>query len=197
MPRILELVDSPPFLPVSVDDAKLHLRIDSTDEDAILRGFIESATEYVENATDRQLITASYAYSFDRVPCDRRVELPKSPLVSVGSITYIDADGQLQTLSPSAYRAVLNRTPAHVHFISLPPSLSCREDAITITYAAGYGNPEDVPFLLQMAIKQLVGTWYANRESVVDRQLYDVPAGVDRILDSYRVGGIKWVGSTN
>lgn len=196
MPRNLELTTPPPFQPITVEDAKSHLRLDGTDEDGLIRGYVEAATEYVENATDRQLITASYAYSFEAVPCDGRVPLPKSPLVSVESVTYIDTNGDEQTLPTSDYRVVTTRTPGHVHVVNLPSSLYDREDAITINYTCGYGNPEDVPSLLVMAIKQLVGTWFNNRESTSERQLYEVPAGVDRILDNYRVGGFEWVGSS-
>jgi uncharacterized phiE125 gp8 family phage protein len=194
MPRHLALTTPPPFLPVTVEDAKNHLRIDTDDEDSIIRGFIEAATEWVENATDRQLITASYAFSFAEVP-DEELELPKSPLVSVDSVTYIDADDEEQTLDPSAYRVTTNTTPGEIVFIDSPDSLADRTDAITVNYTAGYGDPEDVPYLLQMAILQLVGTWYSNREGVTDQQLREIPFGIERLIGQYRVGGVRWIGS--
>jgi len=91
---------APASEPITLTEAKAHLRVetDFTEDDTIIGTFISAARESCEARTGRQLVTATYALRLGGFPCGDSIELPKPPLVSVTSITYVDTDGT--TLDP-------------------------------------------------------------------------------------------------
>ncbi|NDC98941.1 MAG: phage gp6-like head-tail connector protein [Betaproteobacteria bacterium] len=54
--------------PLSLDEVKEHLRIDSSAEDALLQMYMEAAREICEHHTARALITQTWETTFDRFP---------------------------------------------------------------------------------------------------------------------------------
>src|SRR5688572_769919 len=80
--------------PVTLAEAKAHLRIDGADEDAVLNGILDAATEWVEDQTRQQLRPATLEYVLDQFPAGREIRLPKPPLRSVDAIRYFDPAGQ-------------------------------------------------------------------------------------------------------
>jgi hypothetical protein len=54
--------------PVTLDEAKLWCRIDIPDDDALVRGLIASARQYVESAYNRTLVSTGWRASIDRFP---------------------------------------------------------------------------------------------------------------------------------
>ncbi len=178
----ITLVTPPAQMPVSLADAKATLRIVTDDEDDLIDGLIRAATRHVETFTRRQLVTATYRASLDDWPRDR-LYLPRSPLVSVGSATYIDTAGSVQAWDSSQYRVVAGE-PGYL----LPayggswPSHRAGGDPITVTFTAGYGGPSDVPATFQTAILMLVAHWFENRESVTPGNMGEVPQTINMLL---------------
>lgn len=197
--------------PVSEDDMKDHLRLTGLDvQDALLQAAIDGATQYFQDATRQQLVTASYAWKFDAFPgagippswaagrCGRIVHaddlaliVPLPPLVSVASIQYLDTTGASQTLSSAAYtvdtaskpgRIVLNQGYAW-------PATIQQANAVTVTFTAGYGSASSVPPLLRQGIKLLAAHWYENREAASDRKFEALPMALQSIIDQQNYGG--------
>ena len=54
------ILTAPTVEPVSLAEAKLHCRVDTTDENTLLSALIVAAREYVEQVTGRALITRTY-----------------------------------------------------------------------------------------------------------------------------------------
>lgn len=75
--RSLRVVEPPAVEPVTLLEAKLHLRVDTTEDDLYIKRLIEAAREYVEVATDRSLIVRRLRATSDRFPAV--FELPKPP----------------------------------------------------------------------------------------------------------------------
>src|SRR5688572_26659587 len=96
------VVSGPLALPISIAQAKKHLREDDSDQDYIIDGLIRAAVEDVQNEASRQLVTATYDVAFDCVPSGiwRR---PRAPLRSVTHVKYLDTNGTLQTLATATY----------------------------------------------------------------------------------------------
>lgn len=97
----LFLVTAPASEPVSLDEVKLHLRVDSTAEDALIAGLNTSARDYAESFTQRAIPQQTWDYKLCAFPCE--IWLPKAPCISVTSITYIAPDGTSTVLDSALY----------------------------------------------------------------------------------------------
>ncbi len=91
---------APTLEPVSLEDLKLHLRIelDVLDEDEYLEGLIKTAREHVEDITRRQIITATWDYYLDGWPKGDAFKLPFGNLQSVSAVTYKESDWTTEEL---------------------------------------------------------------------------------------------------
>jgi len=82
--------------PVSLADAKLHLRLDdiggSHPHDALVTSLISSAREFAEHYTGRALAQQTLEVALDSFPNGDTIDLPRPPVASVTSIKYDDSD---------------------------------------------------------------------------------------------------------
>ena len=66
--RGLTLVTAPASEPVSLTEAKAHLRLDSADDDSLITALIRSARETAEAHMRRALVSQTWRLSLDRFP---------------------------------------------------------------------------------------------------------------------------------
>lgn len=177
--------------PVSISDIRTHIRIDHTEEDSILLGYLLAARSQLERDTRRALISQTWVLRMDRFP-EWDVYLSPCPVASVSSITYVDVDGATQTLSSSLYRVDATSEPARIEpaWGETWPSTRSVSNAVTITFTAGYGAETSVPQLAKQAIRMLVAHWYMNREAVDVRGM-SIPLGYEAIVDRLRWSGYR------
>lgn len=185
------LITAPAIEPVSLADARLHCRIDSTAEDDLLAIYITAARQMAEELTNRALITQQWRQTLDAWPAED-VRLDRSPQVSIDSVTYIDAAGATQTLSSAAYALDAATSPGWLIPAdgSTWPSTDTVANAVSITYTCGYGAAaSDVPAPIRSWILLTVGYLYAQREAVdLTGKASAIPSRfVDRLLDPYIV----------
>ena len=101
---MLKLITPPTIEPISLSELKAHLRIDGTDEDALLNAIIKTAREHVEAITRRALIQQTWQLILDGWWLSGAIlELPMPPLISVESIVYKDSAGTEYTLESNKY----------------------------------------------------------------------------------------------
>lgn len=166
------LVVTPPAVePVLLGEAKLHLRIDTDDEDGLIIGYLHAAALYCEQIQGRAYITRTLRLELDSFPGGSGVILlPRPPTGAIVSVEYDDEDGAGQTLDAADYEADLNSEPARLRPAEglTWPATASTFAAARITYTAGYGpDPTDIPEDLRAAVKLVLGDLYENRESVV------------------------------
>ena len=186
--------------PVSVAEAKEHLRIvDTTEDDDYVGQLIDAATTWCEDYCDRTFADKQYTVAFDDF-FGTRIELPRPPVrlnaVSSGAtvtISYVDTGGTTQTLTWSQsgtqqFRLDRDHVPALVYplYLQVWPSVRLDDKSVQITYLAGYGGAANVPTPARHAIKMLVGHWYLTREAVGNAG-QNVPMGVAALLEP-----LKW-----
>lgn len=173
--------------PITLQNARDHCKVDGADDDALLRGYIVAARSYVETATDRTLPLTTYRLTLASF-CDE-IKLPKPPLVSVTSITYVDANGTTQTLSTDVY--YVDTTTLQGRIVLKPgqswPVLGDAVYPVTITFVAGYSN-ETMPETAKHAIRLLVSHFYCNRDAVSGVSKSPVPMAVDSLLSCLNWG---------
>lgn len=158
-------------LPVSLELTRMHLRNeDLRVDDALVRALILSATQNIEAQYGLALLEQTVVQTHNAFPAssDTPMLLRIAPLLSVTSITYIDAAGATQTWNASQYTSGrFNNTAFIVPKIgySWPSGLAKMPNAVTITYDAGYGTKsENIPEPIKQAILLNVGWLYENRE---------------------------------
>jgi len=185
----VSLVTPPSETAISLEDAKLHLREQSSDYDVLIEAYIEAATDLIQQQTARCLITQVWRVTFDAF--DDPFRLPWAPVQAVSNITYFDADNASQTLATSVYGTYADHQGFYLGLLNSQswPAVYTRNDAISVTFVAGYGEPQDVPGALKAALMVLVGDMYANAESyTIGVSASSVPssATADRLLSPYR-----------
>lgn len=188
------LVSPPAQEPLDVDTVKLHVRQENTDDDALIRGLIVAARQYVESYTRRQLITQTWDYTLDAFPCGALV-VPLAPVSAVTFIQYLDTAGVTQTWSTTQYLTDIPSGPwaqrpriAPAYGVSYPSTYDVL-NAVTVRVVAGYGASGDaVPGPIKSAMLLLIGQWYAHREPQVTGNLVSpLPHAVDALLWPYKV----------
>lgn len=198
----LKLVTAPSSEPVTLSDAKMHLRVDLsfTNDDGYISGLIMAARAYIEDVTGRALVTQTWDMWLDRWPSVDFIEIPLPPLQSVTSLTYWDVDSAEYSLTENDEFTV--DTESLFGRIILeddevwPSEVLHPNNPIKIRFVAGYldtSSPPDsaagVPAPLKQAIKLLIGHWYSNRMAVSPDQMGEVPLGVKSLLAPYRAYG--------
>ena len=183
----LRLTSPPAIEPVSLEEIKLHLRLDSgITEDALLSSLITAARQYCEGFQRRAYITQTWQMWLDRFPAIDNIYLPWPPLQSVSSIKYYDTEGVESTLHDSNYYVDTNSQPGRLSLNygkSWPTTALRPTNGVCVTFVCGYGDTAaDVPVKVLYGMKLLIGHYYENREAVSQSQLYPAPMSVDALL---------------
>lgn len=169
----LILITAPTVEPVSLAEARAHLRIDIDDDDTLISGLITAARSHLEGIARPKLamINQTWDYIADSFPTGDTFEIRPYPLQSITSIKYTDDDGVEATFSAANYQVDTSRQPGRLRLKSTAswPSVVLREmNGLAIRFVAGYGaTGASVPMPLRQAILLLVGHWYENREPVL------------------------------
>lgn len=200
----LKLITAPLHMPITLAEAKAHMRVDGTVDDALIAGLIGSAVEAAQNITRRQLVTATYDYTLPGFPAPTRlnplaaIELLAPPLQAVTGVYYIDSTGAEQPLACGAYV---------VDTFSLVPGLSpvlgtswpaTQEgpNAVRVRFTCGWAMDASVsppawtgPESIKAWLMIRVATMYEQREAVAVGSGYAVAdisrPFVDGLLDPY------------
>jgi uncharacterized phiE125 gp8 family phage protein len=162
----LSLTTPPAVEPVSLADAKAHLKIDTTDDDALIARVIAAARARAEWHTGRALVTQSWTLWLDCWPLAGTIEIPLPPLQSVTAVTTYARDDSAAVLSAALYTVDAASAPARLALKpgAAPPTDLRAINGIGIAFTAGYGDSaDDVPALLTQAILSLVAFLYENR----------------------------------
>ncbi len=202
----LQLVISPAGEPVTLIEAKLHLRVDFDEDDTLISALISAARQAAETLTGRQFITARWKLVLDCFPGSSlmRVQLgqsfslpghaillPKVPVQSVVAINYLDMAGVQQVMPASTYTVDTACEPARITpvFGQAWPNCLPQIGVVSVTFDSGYGTAAQVPEGIKSWIKLRVGSLYTHREevAVLSRGRIDPLPFVDGLLDPYKV----------
>ena len=178
-------ISTPTQEPVSVDEVKDQCGILTTDHDAKISGWIKSARQWVEGNIGRALITQTITYKIEDFPYDDELYLPRPPLVSVTSVKYIDTSGATQTWSSGNYTVDTVAQPGRIipTYNTQWPSVQSIDNAVTITYVAGYGTADNVPQAIKQAIMLKV---ISDFKSLTGNDLDSSDSRIDSLLGQYR-----------
>jgi uncharacterized phiE125 gp8 family phage protein len=189
------LITAPAVEPLTLAEAKLYLRVDATTENSLITGMIVSARQMVETYTRRALATQTWDFRYPWFMDTRRpLIVPKAPLQSVTSVTYLDEDGASQTLGSSNYTvrtfsgAVAGRGYVELKDdVSLPSVYTDAIMPVTVRAVCGYGVAADVPDGLKMAIYLMLGDLYEQRQETMMSMSSKTKTTTERLMSPYRL----------
>jgi hypothetical protein len=216
----LVVVTPPGSEPITIDEAKLHLRVTGTDDDAYITGLITAVRQHLEKIENRCFMTQTLRMQLDSFPdlpnatlkffiptysvesylaraislMSGPLRLLRSPVQSVTSIKYLDANGTLQTLAQNpgpglpGYIVDTDSEPARIAPANnLPwPVTLAQQSAVQVLYVAGYSSADLVPETVKHAMKLLIGELYENREAISDKMSFPV-GSFDRLTWADRI----------
>lgn len=187
------LITPPTAMPVTLEEAKLHLRVEDDGDDGLIRGLIAGAVSYLDGWTGilgRCLVEQTWRVDFDTF--GRCMRIPLWPIIEIESITWRNEAGQVATIADENYALRTDERGAYVHWdkaYSFPSGLY-ESAAVSVLVKAGYPNDENdvstVPAALKVAILLLVGTWFDNREATVSGNASELPFAVNALIAPFR-----------
>lgn len=203
---------------IPIEVLRRQLRVDSDEQDDEIRAFAASVVSSLEGDgtglescwLGRVLLPQSWVLTLDGFPGGTggfgslggrgAIPLPLAPVIEIEGITYLDADGNAQTLDGSKYRLLADRLPAEVipaYGESWPATLD-DQAVVSVRFRAGYAGGEEldsppgssaVPPAIQQAIKLIVGDFFAMRETVnVGNIVNELPWTASVLLTPFRTG---------
>ena len=154
----LQLLTAPTAEPVSLVQAKTHLRIVDTSEDALVAGLIVAARAMCENRTQRSLVVSRWKLVGDSFPGvgltgvpygamytlpGHAITLPWGAVLQVVSITYLDMSGVRQTMPVADYAVDLASEPVRITpvFGKIWPIPLPQIGAVEVTFDSGHIAP--------------------------------------------------------
>jgi uncharacterized phiE125 gp8 family phage protein len=190
----LPIIVTPPIgAPVSLQEARSHLRVDDGDSDTEIEALIDAATSYLDGPTGvlgRCLMAQTWRQDYDCF--ERCMRLPLFPALEIVSVKYDDANGVEQTIDSANYDLRHDARGAYVQFkdtFSFPQTKAQRP-AIRIEAGYGYADADSIPVALKQAILLLIGHWFDSRSAVVASQsgasAIVLPFAVDALIAPFR-----------
>lgn len=187
-----KITAEPSVEPLTLTEAKAHLRVDFTDDDTYIDTIIKSARKVCEKYCNIVFITQTWRQNENNFGA--YIDLSVSPVQSVTTIKYYDTAEVQQTLATANYQVdTLSDTGAIYEGVTLGfPSISSNTiNPIEVIYVCGYGLAVSVPEDIKAAILLMISHLYENREPVNIGlgygQQIPMPKAVRDILTPYRV----------
>jgi len=193
----LSIATQPTAEPLTVAEAKAHLRVDISDDDTLIGDYISAARQYAEGVTRRAFVEQTWDFTLDRFPVGA-IRLPIQPVSSVTYVQYVDTAGATQTFTEGTSPDVTKydvftdgpRATIVPKYNLTWPDTRDHPGVVTVRFVAGYATfPED----LKQALKLLVGHQYENREAVIFgfSTVQSLPLGVQSFLSPYMMRGFN------
>tara|TARA_R110002110_G_scaffold79732_15_gene208108 strand:+ start:6820 stop:7392 length:573 start_codon:yes stop_codon:yes gene_type:complete len=184
----LMMLTGPAEEPVTLGEARAHLRLDATDEDALLGVLVTAARTALEAVTRRAFVTQDWRLLLDDWPA-HAISLPLAPVQAVTAVTVAGLD-ETVTLDEEFYEVDAGGEPPRIAAMRgqawpLPATMMA---GIAIEFTAGYGPAASVPAPLKQAVLLLAAHWFEHRDPLMANgtEGVDLPLTVAALIAPYR-----------
>lgn len=186
----LKVIIPPATEPLTLSEAKQHLRIDGTDDDALITSLIKQAREWCEDYQGKKYITQTLELVLDTFPDGDYIEFCNcSPVQSITSIKYTDSEGIESTVAATDY--ILDND-SFVNKVNLaygkswPTATLQPVNAVRIRFVAGYGDaatvvPESVKWAMVLHMRVLYDDYKPDERERLERAR-DALLGMNRVV---------------
>lgn len=167
----LRQIEAPEVEPISLAEAKQHLRINHDADDVPLLASLKASRQAIENFIEISLLSQKWEFR-KSIHGLYRVELPRGPVIEIEQIKV-----NKKVLAKTRYPLYQEGNSFYVHDLDYVAGDLC------IRYRTGFGEQADhVPHPLKQAILIMVAYFYENRgESQVK-----LPLQIKELLQPYR-----------
>lgn len=198
----LKLITDGQVEPITLEEARLHLRLDTSGspashpDDSLVSVLITVARQSAEAYLGRSLVQQTYELALDRFPnaddADQAINLQVWPVRSITSVQYQDEDDVTQTVDAADYVFDSFAKPAEIVPIELWPGTKVKANAVKITFVAGHTDNDSpnnypLPLPIKQAMLLQIGQLYEFREAVSTEETYEMPMGSTALLTPYRI----------
>ena len=174
--------------PITLAEAKAHLRLDTGDEDLLLSALIRTAREYLESQTGLCLIDRLLRLYLDDWPETKVIQIARGPVQTIEMVTVYEVDGTPVEVDAAGYVLDGAARPARL-ILPERPATGRALNGIEIDFIAGFGESgADVPDTLKRALLLHVAAMFELRGVLApEDQPGAVPPGYDRLVAPYRL----------
>jgi uncharacterized phiE125 gp8 family phage protein len=190
------LVSPPDDDLLTLEMAKLHLVLETSDDDVLLEQIVAAATKHAEAFCGRGFVIQGWEALFPAFPVadpckDTYFELSKGNISDPDEVEvkYVDSEGVEQTLDPTGYLVDDASVPGRVRLApdASWPSTQKRWDAVRITYEVGW-EPAAVPEPIKQAVLLLISQMYEQRTPEVTGTIVSpIKFSFEALLSPFRI----------
>lgn len=160
------------------------LRLDATNEDAVLASLVTTARLALESHTRRGFIQQVWRFTYFTPSLGGMLRLPLGPLRSLAALRCYDGAGLATTLSAEAVQITPDDQRPAVRILDAAACASCAR--VELDVSIGYGDGADaVPAPLRQAILMLATNWHARRGDHPEIEM-TIPRAVAALAQPYR-----------
>lgn len=179
---------APAAAPVTLAEAKAHLRVTDSGENDLIAALIEAAVSHLDGwhgILGRCIVEQTWRQDMVEFPSDM-IRLPFPDVQSV-TVQYTDTSGTNRTFAGANYHLINTPGASAIMLASTAswPSVADAPDAVRITMVCGFAT---VPQALKMAILLHIGALFENRAS--ESAVALMPFAYDALIRPYRVVGV-------
>ncbi|WP_232494923.1 head-tail connector protein [Novosphingobium kaempferiae] len=171
---------------LSLDDCKLHLRVDLDEDDDLIAALRDASIDFVERYCAVKLMaTQGNIWTASRFPghITRALKLGISPVREIASVSWRSLTGDVVSGTPNRFSFTSRGDVLPAIGADWPNMVA---GGIEIEFSAGYDAGKAPPALLS-AVRMFLGHLYKNREAVTDRGIEaEVPFGVRQLCSTFR-----------
>ncbi len=181
--------ERPAIAPVDLEDLRGWLRIDDSDEDAVITACLSAAIAAIDGpeGVGVALMSQKWSLSLDSFP--QEIRLPGWPVRSVSEVRYLTDSGEWEVVPPSAYRLTRGEPWRVVLRAGSGWPSVFGAGAVEVDYILGANDAAEVAPDLVMALRLLAAHYFENREAVVlGSTALALPLGVEGLIAPHRRG---------
>jgi len=156
---------------VTTAEAKAHMRVDWSTEDDLIDALVLQAQMTIEERTRRAFDGAV----FTKYTTGRNIDLERSRFPTVDSVKYGDDEETLATLDAGSY--FVSYKKAYPQIVIDDDIADSDLEFVVVEYTAG--TDAAIAPMLKIAVLQLCGHWYENREATSPLDMRTVPANFE------------------
>lgn len=163
----LSIVTPPASEPLSLNQALVQCHANSGVEDDWFYDTITAVRLDAEKYQRRAYIEQTLRITYDNLPINKPILLPRPPLIEIISFSFFDIDNNEISVDLNDLIIDSYSQPGRLTFVNgySMPSITLREiNSIVIQYKAGYGDSaDDVPKNIKQAMLLQIGYLYDCR----------------------------------